>query len=129
MAGMVAALSPEDMRNLAAYFSQQKLKPAEAKDEKLVATEEANGTRVVFEPDESIFRNFQYRDQHIERLLWNYCYLNTGLSIFYNGERYQSKNGLVTTIAIRPAASNDNPANGGASNAPKPSNCGRTPEM
>ena len=37
MAGMVAALSPEDMRNLAAYFSQQKLKPAEAKDEKLVA--------------------------------------------------------------------------------------------
>ncbi len=71
------------------------------KDEKLVATEEANGTRVVFEPDESIFRNFLYRDQHIERLLWNYCYLNTGLSIIYNGERYQSKNGLLDLLETK----------------------------
>jgi hypothetical protein len=58
------------------------------KDEKLVKTDEANGTRVVFEPDEQMFRNFQYREQHIERLLWNYCYLNTGLTIFYNGRAF-----------------------------------------
>jgi topoisomerase-4 subunit B len=41
------------------------------KDEKLVPTPEPNGTRVTFEPDEGIFRHFQYREQHIERLLWN----------------------------------------------------------
>ncbi len=71
------------------------------KDEKLVTTEEPNGTRVVFEPDESIFRHFQFRDQHIERLLWNYCYLNTGLAIVYNGQRYQSKNGLLDLLETK----------------------------
>ncbi len=71
------------------------------KDEKLVATDEANGTRVVFEPDEGIFRNFQYREQHIERLLWNYCYLNTGLTIVYNGQKYQSKNGLLDLLETK----------------------------
>jgi topoisomerase-4 subunit B len=71
------------------------------KDEKLVTTEEANGTRVVFEPDETIFRHFQFRDQHIERLLWNYCYLNTGLTIVYNGQRYQSKNGLLDLLETK----------------------------
>jgi topoisomerase IV subunit B len=71
------------------------------KDEKLVTTDEANGTRVVFEPDEGIFRNFQFRDQHIERLLWNYCYLNTGLTIVYNGQKYQSKNGLLDLLETK----------------------------
>lgn len=71
------------------------------KDEKLEPTTESNGTRVVFEPDEQIFRNFQFRDQHIERLLWNYCYLNTGLSIIYNGQRYQSKNGLLDLLETK----------------------------
>ncbi|HMW97683.1 MAG TPA: ATP-binding protein, partial [Flavobacteriales bacterium] len=45
------------------------------KDNKVVRTEEPNGTRVVFEPDPQMFHNFQFREQHIERLLWNYCYL------------------------------------------------------
>ena len=71
------------------------------KDEKPVATDEVNGTRVVFEPDEGIFRNFQYREQHIERLLWNYCYLNTGLTIVYNGQKYQSKNGLLDLLETK----------------------------
>lgn len=71
------------------------------KDEKLVTTDEPNGTRVVFEPDETIFRHFQFRDQHIERLLWNYCYLNTGLTIVYNGQRYQSKNGLLDLLETK----------------------------
>jgi topoisomerase-4 subunit B len=71
------------------------------KDEKLVSTAETNGTRVVFEPDESIFRHYQYRDQHIERLLWNYCYLNTGLAIHYNGQKFQSKNGLLDLLTTK----------------------------
>lgn len=68
------------------------------KDEKLVKTDEPNGTRVVFEPDTEMFKNYQFRVPHIERLIWNYCYLNTGLSIYYNGQRYQSKNGLLDLL-------------------------------
>lgn len=71
------------------------------KDEKLVKTDEANGTRVVFEPDDQMFRHFNFREQHIERLLWNYCYLNTGLVIVYNGQRYQSKNGLLDLLETK----------------------------
>src|SRR4030095_9691887 len=69
------------------------------KDLKLEKTEEINGTRVVFEPDGTMFRHFQFREQHIERLLWNYCYLNTGLTIFYNGQKLQSQNALLYTLA------------------------------
>lgn len=71
------------------------------KDEKLVASTEPNGTRVTFEPDELMFKQFQYRDQHIERLLWNYCYLNTGLTIYYNGQKFQSKNGLLDLLQVK----------------------------
>ncbi|MBK9273107.1 MAG: type IIA DNA topoisomerase subunit B [Flavobacteriales bacterium] len=71
------------------------------KDEKLQPTTEANGTRVVFEPDTEMFRHYQFRDQHIERLLWNYCYLNTGLTIVYNGQRFQSKNGLLDLLTTK----------------------------
>jgi len=68
------------------------------KDLKLVPSDETNGTRVVFEPDEEMFRTYQFREQHIERLLWNYCYLNTGLTIHYNGQKFQSKNGLLDLL-------------------------------
>ncbi|MCC6938750.1 MAG: type IIA DNA topoisomerase subunit B [Flavobacteriales bacterium] len=68
------------------------------KDTKLERSGETNGTTVVFEPDEQMFKHYQYREQHIERLLWNYCYLNTGLSIFYNGSKFQSKNGLLDLL-------------------------------
>ena len=71
------------------------------KDEKLVKSEEANGTRVVFEPDDQMFKQYQFREQHIERLLWNYCYLNTGLTIVYNGRRFQSKNGLLDLLETK----------------------------
>ncbi len=71
------------------------------KDNKLVKTPEPNGTRVVFEPDPQMFHNFQYREQHIERLLWNYCYLNTGLAIFYNGQKFQSTNGLLDLLTTK----------------------------
>ncbi len=57
-------------------------------------TEERNGTYVFFRPDEAIFKNFRFKAEFIERLIRNYCYLNTGLSIWFNGERFHSKNGL-----------------------------------
>jgi len=71
------------------------------RNNKPVKSDEPNGTRVVFEPDEQMFRNYQYRDQHIERLLRNYCYLNTGLTIFCNGTKYQSKDGLKDLLTER----------------------------
>ncbi len=71
------------------------------KDEKLKPTQEPNGTRVLFEPDDQMFRNFNFRDPHIERMLWNYCYLNTGLAIHYNGHRFQSKNGLLDLLTVK----------------------------
>ena len=71
------------------------------KDEKLKPSTEPNGTRVLFEPDTEMFRNFHFRDQHIERMLWNYCYLNTGLAIYYNGQKFQSKNGLLDLLQVK----------------------------
>lgn len=52
------------------------------------------GTKIVFEPDPTVFTNFKYKTQHVERLLWNYVYLNRGLTIVFNGEKYHSENGL-----------------------------------
>lgn len=67
----------------------------ELRDEQdIPTTEERNGTYVFFRPDEAIFKNFRFKAEFIERLIRNYCYLNTGLSIWFNGERFHSKNGL-----------------------------------
>lgn len=52
------------------------------------------GTIVTFEPDETIFHNFHFIHQYIEKMCWNYCYLNPGLSIYLNGEKIYSENGL-----------------------------------
>ncbi len=64
------------------------------REEEIPQTEERNGTFVYFRPDETIFKNFRFKSEFIERLIRNYCYLNTGLSIWFNGERFFSKNGL-----------------------------------
>ncbi len=53
-----------------------------------------NGTLVGFTPDASIFGEYHYREEHIEPLLKNYVFLNTGLTIVFNGKKYNSKNGL-----------------------------------
>ncbi len=63
-------------------------------EEEIPSTEERNGTLVHFRPDNSVFKNYKFKAEFIERMLWNYCYLNTGLSIWFNGERFHSKNGL-----------------------------------
>ncbi len=58
------------------------------------ATEEENGTYIFFEPDKELFLNYKFRDEFVENMLRNYTYLNTGLSIFHNGRRIVSRNGL-----------------------------------
>lgn len=67
-------------------------------DDTLRDTDARNGTYVEFTPDETIFKAYSFRTEHIERLILNYCYLNTGLSIWFNGTRYHSENGLFDLL-------------------------------
>ena len=62
--------------------------------EKPEETAHRKGTKVTFVPDKSIFTKFKYRNEYIEKMIKNYVYLNTGLSIIFNGEKYFSENGL-----------------------------------
>ncbi|MCT4560725.1 MAG: type IIA DNA topoisomerase subunit B [Crocinitomicaceae bacterium] len=60
----------------------------------LEKTDETNGTYVEFIPDDTIFKKFAFKTAYIEKMIWNYCYLNRGLSIHFNGQRFFSKEGL-----------------------------------
>lgn len=62
------------------------------------ACEQRNGTLIEFTPDATLFKNYEYKDLHIERLIKNYVFLNSGLSIIYNGQKYYSKNGLLDLL-------------------------------
>lgn len=62
------------------------------------ATNEKDGTIVVFEPDNAVFGNYHYINEYVEKLLWNYVFLNKGLTIKYNGERFFAKNGLMDLL-------------------------------
>jgi topoisomerase IV subunit B len=64
----------------------------------LQSTQEPDGTRVVFEPDTSVFKNFQFIPQFIVEQIWNYVFLNAGLAIVFNGQKYVSKNGLLDLL-------------------------------
>ncbi len=64
------------------------------KEHKEAASTEENGTLVTFIPDEKIFTNYKYIHEYLDNQLWNYCYLNAGLVMNFNGKRYISKNGL-----------------------------------
>ena len=61
---------------------------------KVEKTDEQNGTFVEFYPDEQIFKKFNYKVPYLIKMIWNYCYLNRGLAIHFNGEKFQSKDGL-----------------------------------
>lgn len=59
----------------------------------------ASGTQVVFRPDPELFKGYEFRDEFVEAMVKNYVFLNTGLTIIYNGKRYTSKHGLVDLLA------------------------------
>lgn len=63
-------------------------------EEEIIDTTKRKGTKVIFTPDESIFKNYKFRSEYIIKMLKNYCYLNNGLTIIYNGEKFYSENGL-----------------------------------
>jgi len=62
-------------------------------EHKEAKTSESNGTQVIFIPDETIFRNYKFIPEYLENQIWNYCFLNAGLKIQFNGKSFQSKNG------------------------------------
>ena len=63
-------------------------------EELLEESSRRKGTKVSFIPDESIFKKYKYRNEYVERMLKNYVYLNPGLTIVFNGEKFHSENGL-----------------------------------
>ncbi len=94
---------------LSSYFSVQafregKTKSAEfnignlTKESKIVDSDARQGTLVSFIPDEKVFGNYHFINEYVEKMLWNYAYLNTGLSIVYNGQKFQSENGLLDLL-------------------------------
>ncbi|MCC6726456.1 MAG: type IIA DNA topoisomerase subunit B [Saprospiraceae bacterium] len=100
---------------LSTYFKVQAVREGETKvaefeagnltnDHKLAKTTENNGTRVIFRPDETIFRNFRFRTEFLEQQLWNYAYLNAGLKINFNGKVFHSKNGLLDMLSNKTQA-------------------------
>ena len=78
-----------------AEFSQGELKQDSAVED----SSKRKGTKVVFIPDEVIFKNFKYRNEYVEKMLRNYVYLNPGLTIDFNGEKFFSENGLKDLLA------------------------------
>ncbi|NSL87430.1 DNA topoisomerase IV subunit B [Chitinophaga solisilvae] len=68
------------------------------KEHKESATTEANGTLVTFTPDETVFKNYRYIPEFLENQIWNYCFLNAGLTVSFNGKKYLSKNGLLDLL-------------------------------
>jgi topoisomerase IV subunit B len=83
-----------DGREKRASFSRGNL----VKEDKETKTAEPNGTLVEFVPDENIFKNFHFINEYLDNQFWNYCYLNAGLVINYNGKKYLSKNGLLDLL-------------------------------
>ena len=67
-------------------------------------TQDENGTYIFFEPDNTLFKNYSYRQETVDTMLRNYTYLNTGLAIVYNGRRLISRNGLMDLLKDRMTA-------------------------
>jgi topoisomerase-4 subunit B len=90
---------------LSSYFSVYSVREGEKKradfnqgeliqDYPIEKTDELNGTYVEFIPDEQIFKKHAFKTVYLDKMMWNYCYLNRGLSMYFNGEKFQSKDGL-----------------------------------
>jgi Type IIA topoisomerase (DNA gyrase/topo II, topoisomerase IV), B subunit len=67
-------------------------------DNEITSSDQENGTYVRFTPDNTIFKDYLYRDEFVETLLKNYTFLNSGLIIYFNGKKFHSKNGLVDLL-------------------------------
>lgn len=82
--------SVRDNKIKAAEFSAGNL----VVEEDIIESTKRRGTKVSFIADDTIFKNYKFRNEYVVKMLKNYCYLNQGLTIIYNGEKYYSDNGL-----------------------------------
>ena len=89
--------STRDGYSVAAEFNQGSLINHDDK----IESSRRKGTKVTFIPDQTIFKNFKYRNEYISRMLKNYVYLNQGLTIIFNGEKFFSENGLKDLLSER----------------------------
>ncbi|MCH1548205.1 MAG: type IIA DNA topoisomerase subunit B [Flavobacteriaceae bacterium] len=89
--------STRDGYSVSAEFNKGALTNHDEKTE----SSRRKGTKVSFIPDQSIFKNFKYRNEYIARMLKNYVYLNPGLTIVFNGEKFYSENGLKDLLRER----------------------------
>lgn len=94
---------------LSSYFKAQSVREGKTKvveynrgelihDSEIAASDQTPGTIITFVPDEEVFGNYHYIKEYVEKLLWNYAFLNNGLILTLNGEKYQAKNGLLDLL-------------------------------
>ncbi|MEX0884338.1 MAG: ATP-binding protein, partial [Cyclobacteriaceae bacterium] len=94
---------------LSEYFMVQSFRDGESKvavfergnlieDKKVSKTSERNGTKIIFSPDGSVFKNYHFIPEYLENLIWNYAFLNSGLTLNFNGVKYFSQNGLLDLL-------------------------------
>ncbi|GAA4271794.1 DNA topoisomerase IV subunit B [Aquimarina gracilis] len=87
--------STRDGKSASAEFEKGNLTNQDSLDE----TSRRRGTKVTFVPDDSIFKHYKYRTEYVAKMLKNYVYLNPGLTIIFNGEKYFSENGLKDLLS------------------------------
>lgn len=94
---------------LSSYFKVQSFREGETKlaefntgdlinDAKVTKSSERNGTLIVFEPDNTVFKNYHFIPEYLDNQIWNYAFLNAGLTINFNGQKYHSENGLLDLL-------------------------------
>ena len=86
--------SYREKKTKVAEFMQGTLK----KDAKIIESSGRNGTLIVFEPDGEMFKNFHFIPEYLEEMIWNYVFLNSGLTINFNGKKFHSENGLLDLL-------------------------------
>ncbi len=95
---------------LSNYFKVQSFRDGDTKlaefekgeitnDARIEKSEQRNGTRTIFEPDGTVFKNYHFIPEYLENLMWNYAYLNAGLTIVLNGKKFHSENGLKDLLS------------------------------
>ena len=94
---------------LSSYFKVQSFREGKTKmaefnqgtvssDSSIMSTSDRNGTYITFVPDNVIFKNFHFIPDYLDNLIWNYAYLNSGLTLVLNGKKYHSEYGLLDLL-------------------------------
>ena len=94
---------------LSSYFNIKSIREGKSKsiefkrgtlnvDEEIISNSSRKGTKIIFIADNQIFGNYSFFDEYVEKMILNYCYLNTGLTINYNNKKFFSNDGLLDLL-------------------------------